>query len=261
MLHHVWRYRNFVVSAIRADIKTRFANSRIAGLWLLVQPLVQVVIFATILSSVLSARLPGTASPYGYTLFLLAGISAWSLFAETLSRCINVFVENGGLLKKISFPRICLPLIVVGASLVNFTALLGVTTAFLLLIGAFPGVVYLWILPLAALVVAFASGLGVLLGVVNVFMRDLGQVVGVLLNLWFWFTPIVYPRNVVPEGVARALDWNPMLPVVTAFQDIILRGQMPELASLLPIALLTLSTLVLASIVFRRAAPEMVDVL
>ena len=261
MLSSAWQYRNFIVSAIKADIKSRFSNSRIAGLWLLVQPLVQVAIFATILSSVLSARLPGVFSEYGYTVYLLAGISAWSLFSETLSRCINVFVENGGLLKKISFPRICLPMIVVGASLVNFVALLGVTTAFLLIIGAFPGVVYLWIVPLAVLLVGFASGLGILLGVVNVFMRDLGQVVGVLLNLWFWFTPIVYPRNVVPEGVARALDWNPLLPVVTAFQDIILRGQAPDLASLLPIALLTLASITMAAVVFRRAAPEMVDVL
>lgn len=261
MLSQAWRYRNFIVSAIKADIKSRFANSRVAGLWLLVQPLVQVAIFAVILSSVLSSRLPGVASTYSYTVYLLAGISAWSLFSETLSRCLNVFVENSALLKKIAFPRICLPLIVVGSSLVNFLALLGVTTAFLLVVGEFPGVAYFWLFPLAALIVGFAAGLGLLLGVINVFMRDVGPVVGVLLNLWFWFTPIVYPRSVVPESVAFALDWNPVLPVITAFQNILLRGESPNLASLLPLALLTFATLALAAVVFRRAAPEMVDAL
>ena len=185
MLRSAWQYRNFILSAIKAEIRSRFANSRVAGFWLMVQPLVQVVIFATILSSVLSSRLPGVSSEFGYAVYLLAGISAWSLFSETLSRCVNVFVENGGLLKKIYFPRICLPLIVMGGSLVNFVALLVVTTVFLLVIGAFPGWVYLWIFPLAVLLIGFASGLGILLGVVNVFMRDLGQVVSVLLNLWF----------------------------------------------------------------------------
>ncbi|HVE48312.1 MAG TPA: ABC transporter permease [Casimicrobiaceae bacterium] len=261
MLLSVWRYRNFIVSAIRADIKNRFANSRVAGFWLLVQPLVQVAIFATILSSVLSSRLPGVAGEYSYAIYLLAGISVWSLFSETLSRCMSVFVENGGLLKKISFPRVCLPLIVIGAALVNFTALIGVMTIFLLVVEAFPGAVYLWLLPLSLLTVGFAAGLGILLGVVNVFVRDLGPAVGVLLNLWFWSTPIVYPKSIVPEAVAAVLEWNPLLPLITSVQDIVLKAQAPHLPALVPIAALALVSLALAAVVFRRAAPEMVDVL
>lgn len=261
MFASVWRYRHFIVSAIRADLRTRFAHSRIAGLWLLVQPLVQVAIFALILSNLLSSRLAGINSKYGYTVYLLAGISAWSLFSETFSRCLNVFVENAGLLKKISFPRICLPIIVVGAALVNFAALLAVTTVFLVAIGGFPGLAYLWLVPLAGLVVAFGASLGVLLGVLNVFMRDVGQLAVVVLNLWFWFTPIVYPYNVVPAGVAAAMRFNPMLPLVTAFQDVMLRGQAPDLASLLPIVAITLVVAALAVRTFAKAAPEMVDVL
>lgn len=261
MLASVWRYRHFIVSAIRADVRSRFANSRIAGLWLFVQPLVQVAIFATILSSVLSSRLPGVTSKYGYTVYLLAGISAWSLFSETLSRCLTVFVDNAGLLKKISFPRLCLPLIVIGSSLVNFAALMGVTTVFLLAIGGFPGLAYVWIIPLSALLIGFGASLGILLGVLNVFMRDIGQFVLVLMNLWFWFTPIVYPYNVVPDGVASLMRFNPMLPVVTAFHDVVLRGVSPDLWSLAPVAALTLLVAAFAVSTFKRAAPEMVDVL
>lgn len=261
MLSSAWRYRHFIMSAIRADVRSRFAHSRLAGFWLLVQPLVQVAIFALILSSVLSSRLPGVSNKYGYTVYLLAGISAWSLFGETLSRCVGVFVDNAGLLKKISFPRVSLPVIVIGASLVNFLALIGVTTIFLLAMGAFPGVAYLWLVPLAGLVCAFGASLGILLGVLNVFMRDVGQLTGVIVSLWFWFTPIVYPFSVVPSGVAAAMKWNPMLPAVTAFQDIMLYGRGPELVTLLPLVATTLVVATFAVVTFLRAAPEMVDVL
>lgn len=261
MFTSIWRFRHFVLSAIRADIRNRFANSRMAGFWLLVQPLVQVAIFATILSSVLSSRLPGVSSKYGYAVYLLAGISAWSLFAETLTRCINVFVENASLLKKISFPRICLPLIVVGASVVNFVALLAVTTVFLLAIGAFPGLAYLWLFPLMLLVIALAAGLGVMLGVINVFIRDLGQGMAVLVSIWFWLTPVIYPITVVPQHVASVLRLNPMTPIVEAFHEVILQGRMPNLMSLAPVAALAILLMTLAVVLFKRASPEMVDVL
>lgn len=261
MLKSAWRYRHFILSAIKADIRGRFANSRIGGVWLFVQPLVQVAIFATVLTSVLSSRLPGVDNKYAYVVYLLAGTSAWSLFSETLSRCINVFVDQAGLLKKIAFPRICLPLVVIGGAMVNFLVLLSITIAFLLVIGAFPGVAILWVFPLSIIVIGLAAGLGIFLGVLNVFMRDIGQAAGVFLNLWFWVTPIVYPVNIVPQSIAHLFHLNPMLPVIVGFHDIFLAGESPNWIELAPVTIFAVGSLALAYAVFKRAGPDMVDVL
>lgn len=261
MFKSAWRYRHFIWSAIKGDIRGRFANSRIGGVWLFLQPLVQVVIFATVLTAVLSSRLPGVSNKYGYVVYLLAGTGAWTLFSETLARCIGVFVEQAGLLKKIAFPRICLPLVVIGGALVNFFVLLSVTIALLLLIGAFPGFAMIYVVPLSLIVIALGSGLGILFGVLNVFMRDIGQAIGVLLNLWFWATPIVYPLNVIPKSLLGVFAWNPMLPVIDAFHGIFMSGDAPDWPSLLPVTMLSIVCLGLAYVVFRRAGPDMVDVL
>src|SRR5262245_47445147 len=114
MLLRAWRYRHFIFSSIKNEFLSRFARSRLGGLWMVIHPLAQVVIFAFILSALFSSKLPGIDSRYAYALYLTAGMMAWSLFSELVSRSLTVFLENGNLLKKMMFPRICLPLIVYG---------------------------------------------------------------------------------------------------------------------------------------------------
>src|SRR5690606_3208112 len=135
MLLALWRYRGFVLSSIRNEFVSRFARSRIGGLWMVIHPLTQVAIFALVLSNVLAARLPGTAGPYGYALYLLAGILAWNLFAEIVSRCLTLFIDNGNLIKKILFPKIALPAIAVGACLLNNLVLFAAIVVVFLLLG------------------------------------------------------------------------------------------------------------------------------
>src|SRR5215475_5615660 len=116
MLLRAWRYRHFIFSSIKNEFLSRFARSRLGGLWMVIHPLAQVLIFAFILSAVLSSKLPGIANRYGYAVYLMAGTLAWSLFSELISRSLTVFVDHGNLLKKMMFPRICLPVIVSGSA-------------------------------------------------------------------------------------------------------------------------------------------------
>src|SRR5690554_2306520 len=150
MLRALMRYRHFVWSSIRNELVSRFARSKLGGLWMIVNPLAQVAIYALILSNVLAAKLPGIDNKYAYALYLMAGILAWSLFAEIVSRCLNLFIEQGNLMKKMRFPRITLPTIVVGSSLLNnfllFIALIVVFAS----LGHMPQIQMLWLMPLTA---------------------------------------------------------------------------------------------------------------
>ena len=228
---------------------------------MIIHPLMQVLIFSFILSGIMSARMPGMGGRYSYAIYLMAGTLAWSLFAEIIQRCLTIFIDNANLLKKMIFPRICLPLIVTGSAVfANFILFLTITAVFALL-GHFPGISLL-ALPLVFLInIALALGVGLSMGVLNVFMRDIGQAVPVMLQLGYWATPIVYMPGILPEPYRRWLAFNPLYPIVEAYHDILLFGRMPVFSSLVPIFLFALVALVLALYLFRRSSAEMVDVL
>jgi lipopolysaccharide transport system permease protein len=261
MLFAIWRYRHFIVSSIRNDLRSRFARSKLGAVWMILQPLAQVAIYSLVLSRIMSAKLPGIDNPYAYSLYLLSGMLAWSLFSEIVTRSLTVFVDNGSMLKKIVFPRVCLPIIVVGSALVNNVLLFLVTIIVFALLGHLPTSAILWIPLLMLCNVAFSLGLGLLLGVLNVFVRDINQFMMVVLQLWFWLTPIVYMTTIIPPSLMATMHLNPMYWVVTEYQGALVYGRAPEFISLLPIGISSLALLLAGLLLFRRAAPDMVDVL
>jgi lipopolysaccharide transport system permease protein len=256
-----WQYRWFVASSIAADLRMRFVRSRLGALWMILNPLAQVAIFAFVLSAVLSARLPGIDNRFAYALYLMAGMLAWSLFDEIVRRSLTVFSDNAPLLTKIVFPRICLPLIVGGSALLNNLLLLAATLVGFIALGHPPTSTWLWLPLLMAINVALAIGLGLVLGVLNVFMRDVGQVVPVALQLLFWFTPIVYVPSIVPEPYRDWLLANPLAALVHAYQQTMVFGESPSPIALVTIAFVALALGVLALFMFRRANAELVDAL
>jgi lipopolysaccharide transport system permease protein len=152
-----------------------------------------------------------------------------------------------------------LPLIVILTALVNFAVAFGIYLAFLVVTGHFPGWVVAAAIPVVALLVAFAAGLAILFGTLNVFFRDIGQAVTVLLQFWFWLTPIVYPVTALPEFVRRWLALNPVAPLVGALQRIFSEGRMPEWGSLASPLVVTAVALLLAAVTFRANAGDIVD--
>jgi len=261
MISAVWRYRFFILSSIKNDLKVRFVRSKLGALWMIVHPLAQVLIFALILSEVLSAKLPGIESKYAYALFLMSGTLAWSLFSETISRGVTLFVDNGNLMKKIAFPRICLPLILAGSVLVNnFLLLLAIFGVFALL-GYFPGPEVLWLPLLIVLTLMLSLGIGMILGVMNVSMRDVGQVVPVVLQALFWMTPIVYNLSILPPDYRRWFGLNPLYPLVTSYQNVLVYGRPPLWGDLFWLMVWSFGLLLVALFMFRRASLDMVDAL
>jgi len=259
MFRSLWQYRHFVLSSIKNELISRFARSKLGGLWVIINPLSQVLIYALILSNVLAAKLPGIESQYAYAIYLMAGLMAWTLFSEIISRCLNLFIEQGNLMKKMSFPRITLPVIVIGSSLLNsillFISILGI----FILLGHQFSMAMIWLIPLTFVVVSLAMGVGLILGVMNVFLRDIGQAVPIILQMLFWFTPIVYPVTIIPEAYRHWLHLNPLYPLVDAYQQILVYGNSPNWKGVLFIAAIGMFLTGISLFMFRRASAEMVD--
>ncbi|MDH5479763.1 MAG: ABC transporter permease [Nitrosomonas sp.] len=261
MFRSLWHYRHFVLSSIRNELTSRFARSKLGFLWMLINPLAQVAIYALILSNVLAAKLPGIDNKYAYAIYLMAGLLAWTLFNDIISRCLNLFIEQGNLMKKMNFPRTTLPTIVVGSCTLNnlllFIAMLGIFA----LLGHQFSAAMIWLMPLTLITVMLGLSVGLILGVMNVFVRDIGQVVPIILQMLFWFTPIVYPANIIPESYRYLLNLNPIYHITNAYQQVLVYNETPQLWGVALILMIAVALMLLSLFMFRRASGEMVDVL
>jgi len=259
MLKALWAYRGFVLGSVKREFQSRYQNSLLGAAWTVLNPLAMIIVYTVIFSQVMRARLPGVDSTFAYSIYLCAGVLTWGLFAEISSRAQTVFIENANLLKKLTFPRMSLPVTVVTNALVNFAIVFSLFTLFLVATGNFPGWVFLGLLPVLALMVLFAIGLGVTLGILNVFFRDIGQFFTIFLQFWFWLTPIVYPVSIIPEPLARYVGLNPMARLIGACQDILVHGRWPDWWRLLPVLLLAALLCALGLRLFRKHSGELVD--
>lgn len=168
-LRAVWNYRGFVQGNVKREFQLKYRNSLLGAAWTVLQPLAMIVVYTVIFSQVMRAKLQGVESTFAYSIYLCAGVLTWGLFAEIATRSQNIFIDNANLLKKINFPRLCLPVTVVANALLNFGIVFGLFTGFLLLTGNFPGLAFAAMVPLIGLLVLFSVGLGMVLGVLNVF--------------------------------------------------------------------------------------------
>lgn len=259
MLNKIWSYRGFILGNVRREFQAKYRNSLLGSFWSIIQPLSMIVVYTVIFANVMRAKLPGVDSTFAYSIYLCAGTLTWGLFAEITGRGQNVFIENANLIKKLNFPRICLPVVVILNAGLNFAIVFSLFTVFLALTDNFPGWVYLGLFPLLLLEVAFAIGLGVTLGVLNVFFRDVGQFFSVLLQFWFWFTPVVYPMSILPDAIRPWIERNPMTALMTAYQDILVAGQWPQWETLWPLTVSALLICLLGYRLFRKRSGELVD--
>lgn len=259
MLRALWSYRGFILGSVKREFQSRYQNSLLGAAWTVLNPLAMIVVYTVIFSQVMRARLPGVESTFAYSIYLCAGVLTWGLFAEVTGRSTTVFLDNAALLKKLSFPRMSLPVTITVNALLNFGIVFSLFCIFLLASGNFPGLAILGLVPVIALLVAFAVGLGVTLGVLNVFFRDVGQFVSIALQFWFWLTPIVYPATILPAPVAAYMDFNPLARLIGACQDILVHGRWPDWSRLAPVFVLAVLLCALGLRLFRRHSGELVD--
>lgn len=259
MLKGAWQYRGFILGSVKREFESKYRGSLLGVAWTVLNPLAMILVYTVIFSEVMRTRLPGVDDKLAYSVFLCSGLLTWGLFSEVVSRSLTMFLDNANLLKKLNFPRICLPLVGMLNSLLNFAIIFGLFLGFLLVSGRLPGMALLAFPLLLAFQLMFAGGLGMLLGLLNVFFRDVGQMFGILLQFWFWFTPIVYPLAILPEPIRRAIQLNPMTALIQSYQNLFLYDRWPDWSQLVPLAITGGILCVMALLLFRGRSGEMVD--
>lgn len=258
-LKSLWRYRSFIVSFVQRDFQVKYTNSLFGFVWNILNPLSMIVVYTVIFSQVMKARLPGIDNSFGYSIYLCAGVFTWGLFSEITTRSQGMFIDNANLLKKLKFPKICLPISIIISSLVNFLIVFVLFALFLIISGNFPGFAILSILPIYALLIWFSASLGLLLGISNVFFRDVGQAFGIIITFWFWLTPIVYAPTILPSWMKSIINLNPMTPLIASIQNIFVTNTAPQWPMLgSPLAWSIIISLITLKL-YNKTSKEIID--
>lgn len=255
----LWHYRGFVISSVRRDFYANFNRSILGALWSVLNPLMMVLVYTVIFTQIMSARLPGIDNKLGYSIYLCSGIFAWGLFSEIVSRSQVVFLENANLIKKIKFPVLCLPAIIVTTALINFAIVMTLFLGALLVTGNFPGISLIALIPIVLAQIFFSISLGMTVGILNVFFRDVGQLFSLLLTLWFWATPIIYPISILPDSIATLVQLNPLTSLVGSYQTLFLTSKNPPLSELVYPFTLGVFFLLISWKLYQKHGHEIVD--
>ena len=252
------RYAFLLRELVRRDLEARYRTSWLGFAWPFVHPLAQLVLFSFVFSTVMRISLIGERTD-SFALFLFAGLLPWMGLNEGLTRATTAITDNAALVSKIPFPAVLLVVTVVVAALVHqgvaAVLYLGVLAAF----GSPPGLHVFWMAPALLIQIALTLGGGLALAALQVWMRDVAQVLSITLMAWFYVTPIVYPLGLVPARYAGWLEWNPLTVVVTLYRRALLGGPLPPAAATVAAALAATLVLWGGLVLFRRLEPGFVD--
>lgn len=217
-LRDLWRYRELFVQLVRKDLKVRYKNSSLGFIWSMLNPLFLLGVY-TLMFSILGAAFDD------FPIWLLTGLLFWNFFAAALTNGTASITGNAYLVAKVRFPREILPLAAVGAALVHLVLQALVLVVVLVVIWHPVDWTFLWmVIPVAATFIVLASAFAVMLGALNVYARDTGHLLELVLLAWFFTTPILYPYQLVSDKLAEngIFHWaallNPIADLVIALQ-------------------------------------------
>jgi len=219
------------------------------------------VLYTFVFSSILKIRVGLPEGTEHFALYLFCGLLPWNAFAEGLSRSAGIVLEHANLIKRAIFPSEILPVYPVLSGIVSELIGFGILLA-ALVATAHRLTPLLLILPVILLLqFALTTGLAWIIAGTTVFVRDLGQALGVILTLWLFLTPIFYPPAMVPEGMRALLMVNPVHVLVEAYRALVLRGQLPPWGSLAFLALSAAVVFLVGYRAFTRMQPAFADVI
>ncbi|HEY5995928.1 MAG TPA: ABC transporter permease [Candidatus Deferrimicrobiaceae bacterium] len=252
----VWRYRELLWTLVARDITVRYRQTLLGVAWVVIRPLLGVAIFTVVFGKL--ARIPSDGYPY--PLFVLAALIPWTFFSSTASACGNSLIGSAGLIGKVYFPRLVLPLASAGGPTVD----LAVSSLFLVLLlpffGARPGPGLLALPLLVACLFLFSLGVGTLFSVLIVSYRDFGGLMAFMLQVWMYATPVVYSSTLVPPAWRPLLLLNPLSALVEGFRSAFL-GKPFEPGPLAVSASVSVLLFLAAAAVFSKAERRFADVI
>jgi len=270
------RNRRLLWELVKRDLRTRYVGSVMGVFWSVINPLIMLIIYIFVFSIIFRTDLPADPASMGpraasgtipnFTVYLCCGLLPWNALLESLVGSTAIIASSGGLIKKAVFPAAILPMQAIVASFVNLTITLLLLGVFLIVIGQFPGLWFVMIVPLMALQFILVVGACYFFSTVNVFFRDMAPILSASLNFLFWLTPIVYPARLITDrmhGAEYLFLVNPVAHLVRLYRQALYRYsfEVPCSVGVSIAYLLCLGALayIVGKYVFTRSQSHLVD--
>ena len=256
-LRDLWECRELLYFLIWRDVKVRYKQAAIGVAWAVIQPLTTMAVFTIVFSHF--GRFPSGGVPY--PIFSYAGLLAWNFFANGLSRATISVANNANVISKIYFPRLLVPLGAVVAMIVDLAIAFTVIIGLMFWFGIMPTATMLTLPLFVVLEFIVVLGFSLWLSALNVKYRDVTHAVPLLIQLWMFASPIVYPLSVVPAKWQLLYNLNPMVGVVQGFRWALLGKEVPQLAFLALEMMISLVILATGLVYFKRTEQTFADVI
>jgi ABC-type polysaccharide/polyol phosphate export permease len=240
------RYRLLIQSLVSRELKARYRGSVLGFLWSFINPLLLLLTYGLVFTYVF----PASHVP-SYFLFLFCGILPWTWFQSSIAQSSGILMAGGNLIKKVLFPAEVLPVVTVLANLVHFVLGLPILLLFLAWEGRLTWTALLVPLPMAVQLV-FTIGLALVLSALTVHFRDLQDILGHILHLWFWASPVIYPYTEPKGPVREVIRWNPMAHVLVSYQQMLFEGHFDHYRGLAVAGLVAVAVFALGAFIFDR---------
>jgi ABC-type polysaccharide/polyol phosphate export permease len=248
-------YRELIRNLVIRDLKVRYRNSIFGFAWSLLNPLFLMIVLSVVFTLVFERATPVENFPA----FLIVGLIAWNFTSSSLSRAVNSVIENNQLVNKVFFPREVIPVSVVLANFVHFVLAIPVLVIILMILGVMPTATILLLPPVMLIHLELVLGIALFVSCVNVFYRDMGVAMDVLLQAWFFATPIIYHHWILPVWLQKPFMVNPLAAIITAYRDILLLGQFPDRNFTLGALVSSTLIFVIGYAVYTRYAPRFAE--
>jgi lipopolysaccharide transport system permease protein len=257
-LKEVWRFKDLLYFLVKRDLKVRFQQTFIGVLWIVLQPLILMLIFNIILGVLM--RVPTEGIPY--PVFFLSGFVVWQFFSQIVNSSAYSLLGNVGLITKAYFPRLALPLSTTIGAIIDFVISFLVLVIFLMAYH-YPITPRYLLLPFLVLLTMFFSlGVGLLFGALMVVFRDTKNLLGFILMIWMYISPIMYPISIVPEKYQILFYLNPLTGFINAFRWVFLgTDTLPSALFFTVSSTMAIIFLLIGSIAFRAMENRIADVM
>jgi lipopolysaccharide transport system permease protein len=252
----LYRSRDLLKSWTSRNIRARYQQTSLGWFWAIIQPAAQVIVFSVIFTVLVPVNTGGTP----YPIFSYVAVVPWTLLSASLTDMAQTLVTNMNLVTKIYFPREVLPIAAMLARLMDF-GIAAVLLVFLMLFYNVPVFPLGWLfLPLILMIeLLLILGLGFAVAAANVFFRDVQSLLALVLQIWFYASPIIYPVSKVPEQIRPFYFLNPMAGVLEAFRDVLLYSRLPGVY-LVPSGIVALLVFMIGYWFFKRVEFQIADI-
>ena len=258
MIINLYRHRGYIFRTAWAEVRHRYAGAGLGAVWNILQPLAMILVFTLVFTQLMDRESMGNVA---YPIYLCTALLPWAAFSECINRGTQSFVSHAIYLRKLPIPeQVFVAQSAVGTA-ISLTISFAVLVVFSLALGHMPS--WHWALVPVPLVLflSFAFGIGMALGTLNAFIRDVGQAVPIFLQIGFWTYPIVYPMRVLPEPVQAAMKFNPVYPYMEGIRSLFIHRELPEPWMWAAMAGWAALSSLAGYLILRRLRPELRDVI